>query len=35
MALGEIKMACVNGQIKQAYKAAAKLQLDPQQASTD
>lgn len=34
-ALGKIKMACINGEIKQAYKDAAKLQLAPQQASTD
>ncbi|MDE0794880.1 MAG: hypothetical protein OSB76_04465 [Alphaproteobacteria bacterium] len=34
-ALGKIKVACTNGQIEQAHKAAAKLQLAPQQASTD
>ncbi len=34
-ALGKIKMACVNGQIEQAYNAAAKLQLDPQQADAN
>jgi len=34
-ALGKIKMACTKGQVEQAYRAAAKLQLDPQQASTD
>ena len=31
-ALGKIKLACINGQTKQAYKDAAKLQLAPQQA---
>lgn len=34
-ALGKIKMTCIKGEIEQAYKDAAKLQLAPQQASTD
>ena len=34
-ALGKAKMACANGEIKQAYKEAARLRLAPQQASTN
>lgn len=34
-ALGKAKMACANGEIKQAYKEAARLQLPPQQATTN
>lgn len=32
-ALGKVKIACMNGKIDEAYAAAAKLRLDPQQAS--
>lgn len=32
-ALGKVKIACMNGRIDAAYAAAAKLRLDPQQAT--
>ena len=34
-ALGKGKIACMSGQIDQAYAAAAKLKLDPQQATAN
>ena len=33
-ALGKAKMDCMNGDLEKAYKTAAKLKLDPQQAAT-
>lgn len=32
-ALGKAKIDCMNGNVEKAYKTAAKLKLDPQQAS--
>jgi len=32
-ALGKVKIDCMNGKIKQAYKAAAALKLNPQSAN--
>ena len=34
-ALGKVKISCMSGKIDEAYAAAAKLKLDPQQASTN